>query len=304
MLPSVMNYRVAGFRLTVYLPAGCDADTLLPSFRPFRCQAEEEAGEELFRFEALASPVPFPEGRLADETLNDMGCVRLYDCVDTYRVDILSVGGSVVHRLLAARDFSRATACLDWREPDAGQVLSSMLRIVFSQAILLHGGVSIHASAVCHDGRAYLFMGKSGTGKSTHSALWLKHIPGCTLLNDDNPAVRLVGDGAVAYGTPWSGKTPCYRNLSYPIGGMVRLSQAPANRFVRRREVDAFVVLYPGCSVITDDERLNGALCDTLARLTERVTVGTLECLPDEAAARLCWQNLYAINPGHVQTKV
>ena len=147
-------------------------------------------------------------------------------------------------------------------------------------------------------------MGKSGTGKSTHSALWLKHIPGCTLLNDDNPAVRLVGDGAVAYGTPWSGKTPCYRNLSYPIGGMVRLSQAPANRFVRRREVDAFVVLYPGCSVITDDERLNGALCDTLARLTERVTVGTLECLPDEAAATLCWQNLYAINPGHVQTKV
>ena len=116
--------------------------------------------------------------------------------------------------------------------------------------------------------------------------------------------VRRVGDGAVAYGTPWSGKTPCYRNLSYPIGGMVRLSQAPANRFVRRREVDAFVVLYPGCSVITDDERLNGALCDTLARLTERVTVGTLECLPDEAAARLCWQNLYAIYPGHVQTKV
>ena len=58
----------------------------------------------------------------------------------------------------------------------------------------------IHASVTMKDGKGYLFLGKSGTGKSTHSQLWLKHIPGTELLNDDNPAVRLINDEVIVYG--------------------------------------------------------------------------------------------------------
>ena len=63
-------------------------------------------------------------------------------------------------------------------------------------------------------------MGKSGTGKSTHSRLWLENVPGATLLNDDNPIVRLTLVGAIVYGSPWSGKTPCYKNESAPLAGV------------------------------------------------------------------------------------
>lgn len=60
-----------------------------------------------------------------------------------------------------------------------------------------------------------------------HSRLWLEHIPDSDLLNDDNPIVRFYPTGEViVYGSPWSGKTPCYRNEAVPVGAFVRLKQA------------------------------------------------------------------------------
>lgn len=79
------------------------------------------------------------------------------------------------------------------------------------------GTVLFHAAVVSHEGRGYMFLGPSGTGKSTHASLWLKYIDGTELVNDDNPVVRITDDGqATVFGSPWSGKTPCYRHVSYP----------------------------------------------------------------------------------------
>ena len=55
-----------------------------------------------------------------------------------------------------------------------------------------------HSSVVSCAGYGYMFLGKSGTGKSTHSSLWLKHISGTELINDDNPVVRRMPDGFYA----------------------------------------------------------------------------------------------------------
>ena len=75
--------------------------------------------------------------------------------------------------------------------------------------------VAIHSSCIVYRGKAVLFLGASGTGKSTHTRLWLENIEGSTLLNDDSPFVR-VEDGKVwAYGSPWSGKTSCYKQECY-----------------------------------------------------------------------------------------
>lgn len=90
--------------------------------------------------------------------------------------------------------------------------------------------IAIHSSTIECEGRAVLFLGESGTGKSTHTRLWQEHIPGARLLNDDSPIIRMYQGQATAFGSPWSGKTPCYRNISRPIAGIVRLSQAPGQR--------------------------------------------------------------------------
>ena len=139
---------------------------------------------------------------------------------------------------------------IHWNERHAGEILSLLLRLVYSQAILYRNGIALHASVVALDGKGYLFMGNSGTGKSTHASLWIGLFPGCELLNDDNPVVRIEEEGVMVYGTPWSGKTACYRNQRFPVRGIVRLVQAPHNRFIRQEEVDAFITVLPGCCLL------------------------------------------------------
>ena len=94
-----------------------------------------------------------------------------------------------------------------------------------------------------------MFLGPSGTGKSTHARLWLQYIDGTELVNDDNPVVRIYQDGAATvFGSPWSGKTPCYRNVRYPLGGIVMLSQAPYNKIHRLGGLQAYIALVPSIS--------------------------------------------------------
>ena len=146
-----------------------------------------------------------------------------------------------------------------------------------------------HSSVVSHDRKAYMFLGKSGTGKSTHSGLWLKYIDGTELVNDDNPVVRVEDRGVMVYGSPWSGKTPCYRNVCFPVGAIVQLSQAPHNAIRRLKGVTAYAALVPSISGKRWDKRQADGLHETENLLTQSAAVYHLECLPDEEAARVCY---------------
>lgn len=284
-------YRVADFYISVSLPNACDIEKLLPSFRPFAVSGCNGA-KPLLELSAVSSG-SMPNvggGELIEESDNDMGHLVLYRLADGYYIEIFNKGSR--HGMYATSDFSSVEVCVQWDDSHAGGALSSLIRVAYAQAILYHAAVSIHASAVFHGGMAYLFMGKSGTGKSTHSSLWIKNIAGTELLNDDNPTIRIIDGKAYAYGTPWSGKTPCYKNMSFPISGMVRLRQASHNIFHRQDGVDAFIAVYPGCSVIVSDYMLRNMLYDSLAALAEIVNVGIMECLPDSDAALTCYESL------------
>ena len=299
-------YRIADFPFALHLPAEVETNRLLPSFRPFAAE-KPVAGKPLFDFLTLPRPrtaAPHGSGCLLDELQNDMGHIRLYTDPEGYRVEISSGICPITHSMQVSPAFDSAKAAIFWEDPQAGLMLSSLLRIVYAQALLRQASVSIHASAVYRQGKAYLFMGKSGTGKSTHAALWLRHLPDTRLLNDDNPVIRLKDGDAIAYGSPWSGKTPCYKNLAFPVGGMVRLYQASVNRFTVQKNVDAFITLYPGCSVISNNALLSDGLFDTLAQLAEKVPVGIMECLPNKEAALLCCHELKhnTMNKTQIQT--
>ena len=119
-----------------------------------------------------------------------------------------------------------------------------------------HHTLLMHASVIVREGKAFLFLGKSGTGKSTHTSLWLKHIQDCYLLNDDNPVVHVdeKSKQVTVSGSPWSGKTPCYLNESVPAGAFIRLEQAPENKMKRENTVQAFASLLPSCSCLKQDK--------------------------------------------------
>jgi len=278
-------YKVADFLFAVTLRRDCDLDALLPSFIPFRC-GERQDEELLFTFLEDDVAEECPDAKFLEEDDNDMGRTRLYRTGNGYRITLNYT--EPTHVFEASPDFGRVSASVKWQDAYASLALCSMLRIAFAQAVLLHSAVSMHSSVVVHGGRAFMFMGRSGTGKSTHSRLWLEHVPDTRLLNDDNPIVRIVDGEAFVHGSPWSGKTRCYVNESAPIAAMVRLVQAPENRFVRKSDVDAFSQILPGCSVLRFDEHLYGNLCETLIELAGLVCVGEMRCLPDKDAARVC----------------
>ena len=102
--------------------------------------------------------------------------------------------------------------------------IDSGLMVMYALSTANKSTLLFHSSVVMEKGYAYMFLGKSGTGKSTHSQQWLEAIKGAMLLNDDNPVVRAYPGGRIyVYGSPWSGKTHCYKNDYGTLGGIVML---------------------------------------------------------------------------------
>ena len=195
--------------------------------------------------------------------------------------------GQTAGWLVCTDDYRRArlvlSGCLNKLAVDNG------LMVLYALSTAGKGTALFHAATVSHAGKAYAFLGHSGTGKSTHASLCLRYVEDTQLVNDDNPVVRIWADGqATIYGSPWSGKTPCYRNVSYPLGGFVNLSQAPYNRIRPLRGIQAYAALVPSISGKRWDRRIADGLHLTENALAEHVAVWHLECLPDEEAARVC----------------
>ena len=100
----------------------------------------------------------------------------------------------------------------------------------FYRQLLDFDGMLLHASAVVKNGYAYLFSADPGTGKSTHTSLWLKVFKdGAFIINDDKPALRIVDDEIYVYGTPFSGKTDLNINTKAKLGGICFLERSEEN---------------------------------------------------------------------------
>ncbi|MBR5464288.1 MAG: hypothetical protein IKU77_00615 [Alistipes sp.] len=168
------------------------------------------------------------------------------------------------------------------------------LWMVFNLRASARGVLAIHASVLIHHEAAVLCLGESGTGKSTHTRLWREHIPATELLNDDSPMIAIHHDVATVYGSPWSGKTPCYRNLHYPIKGFLRLSQAPENEIIKLSTLRAYGALQPSMPPsFSHDDELFDRVNNLLSELLRQTPVYHLKCLPNQEAAQLAHYTLY-----------
>jgi hypothetical protein len=171
---------------------------------------------------------------------------------------------------------------------------SFLLWNAFGVACASHASVAIHSSVIIYQGKTVLFLGETGTGKSTHTQLWLKTIRDCELLNDDSPIVRILDGIPICFGSPWSGKGNCFRNESYPISAVVRLRQALFNHIDRLNRIEAFTALYPSCPPsFSADPELTDHICNILSVLIEKVPVYQMDCLPDADAALLSFSTIF-----------
>jgi hypothetical protein len=189
--------------------------------------------------------------------------------------------------LVCSEDYSRGRLITTGKHTK--MAIDNALMIMFALATADKGTALFHAAVVSYKNKGYMFLGPSGTGKSTHASLWQRYIAGTALVNDDNPVVRISEDDtATVYGSPWSGKTPCYRSVHYPLGGIVLLSQAPYNKIERLNGIYAYAALMESISGKRWDERIADGLHQTENALASAIPVWHLECLPDEETAKLC----------------
>ena len=170
--------------------------------------------------------------------------------------------------------------------------INNALMVLYAHATAPLGTALFHSAVVEHDGYGYMFLGKSGTGKSTHARLWLENIANTTLLNDDNPVVRVLPEGIRVYGSPWSGKTPCYKDESYPLGGIVLLEQAPFNKIRALRGIESYAAILTSISGKRWEKSIADALHNTENAIARDARVWHMQCLPDNDAARLCHETI------------
>ena len=287
-------FKVADHCFALHAPEAKRLKQLLPSYAPFHLKACDEP----LITEVTIAP-GLVDSEAAGEELGQFDCGGtnhgIYRTADGYKIVISNVEGELASAMTTNADFSRAEVSLFGDDNAQRFGIGNALMIVFAFAAATRDTLLMHASVTMQDGRGYLFLGKSGTGKSTHSMLWRKHIPGSDLLNDDNPAVRVMPDGEVrVFGTPWSGKTPCYRNLSLPAGAFLRLEQYPENLIQPEPAIHAFASVLSSCSTMIWDKLTYTAITQTVERVVMAVPAFYLRCRPDEEAAQLSYQTLTA----------
>ena len=160
----------------------------------------------------------------------------------------------------------------------------------FYSSLLKFDGLLLHASAVVVDGKAYLFSAPCGTGKSTHTKLWLKVFGDrAEILNDDKPALRQEDGAWYAYGTPWSGKHDLNSNMRVPVAGIAMLERAETNSIQPFTGPQAIFALL-GQTARPPHPAAREKLLEVVDRLLKEVPLWKLRCNMEENAVLVSYE--------------
>ena len=287
-MSKITTYKVAGFVFGIEVPEHETVLESMPNLLPFICDAPQE--KHIFDLSVVPS-VEDPEAELIFRSDDGPGFpeISLFKVKESWLVKVRPLPNMPeAAATLISPDFTKAK--LQFLNPkDRSFALNNSLMLMYAFSTACLGALEMHSSVVMNAGKGYMFLGKSGTGKSTHSKLWIRNIPGTELLNDDNPILRLMPDGsAQVFGSPWSGKTPCYKAKDVHVGAIVRIKQAPYNKIERLGAIQAYATLMSSASSFRPFQTLAEGWHKTLEGLAATVPCYILDCLPDNEAAEVC----------------
>jgi hypothetical protein len=158
--------------------------------------------------------------------------------------------------------------------------IDSVLRIVHTLILAREGGFLLHAASVIRGGRAFLFSGVSGAGKTTISRLIP---PDATLLTDEISYVRRDGGAYHACGTPFAGELARVgENQSAPIAGLFFLAKGLENKIEDIAATEAARSLLRNILFFAEDAELVKLIFRSACEFVERIPVRRLTFVPDE----------------------
>ena len=283
---------------------------LMTNYEPFGVDQELDA-KPIFVLEVEQNGLLHDEQRSAyqhvftDNSEDDMPRIEVYRSSEKdWLIRVSQVATSpICCELICTSDFTRGALHIDGNCQDIRFCIDNglMLMYAFRTAPLMT--LEMHAAVVVkrvpelqgsngskgEDALGYLFLGHSGTGKSTHARQWLAAFEDAWLLNDDNPILRVMDNGQVrVYGSPWSGKTPCYKNADAPVGAIVKLSQAPENKIHSITLPQAYAYMLSSASGLKMEQTMADNMFETIKHVITHTPCYHLACLPNVDAAKVC----------------
>lgn len=303
MTESVHNFLIADFGVRITFKGQPNDMRLLPSLMPFAVETLDTAANEWSRkpsyydgtmlFDLTIDDTLSPAPKAERERIRDFDTGNGITIVDSlpdggYQYIIKDINGNDCCLLITDKTFANCRCALNGNYNMRSFGLNNALMLIFAFAGARRQTLLIHASLVRQHGYGFAFIAKSGTGKSTQVSMWLRYLPDCDLMNDDNPVVRVIDNQCFIYGSPWSGKTPCYRNIKAPLGAVTRIDRAEANSVEHLDATTAFASLLPSVSSMKWDKMNYEKICHTLAKIIEHTEIYILHCLPDRNSAEVC----------------
>lgn len=289
-MPLVNNYSVAHHHIRIiFEDSKFNSPALINSFKSF--SIEGRGSNLLFQLTIDDSIRPVPkEQRHRIRTFDTGNGDTIVDKLSNggYQYIIKDISGYECALLITDKEFHDCKCALNGDFTMREYGLNSALMLTMAFAGARQQTLLIHASLVRCNGYGYAFIAKSGTGKSTQASMWLRYIPNCDLMNDDNPIIRFIDGKPYIFGSPWSGKTPCYRNIEAPLGAITRIDRATENSIDKEQPIEAFASLLPSCSAMKWDIDIYNSICDTITKIVETTGIYTLHCLPDKESAMIC----------------
>lgn len=153
----------------------------------------------------------------------------------------------------------------------------------------------MHCAVLEYDGKGYAFLGKSGTGKSTHTKLWKRYLKTPTMVNGDKPILQATENGFIAYGTPWKGKEGWGTNASAPLCGLCFLEQAKENSIRKLTPSEVSARLFQQLLIPTEEQAAIATL-DLADKLIAQTPAYLLRCDISEEAVKLSFEALTGLN--------
>jgi hypothetical protein len=157
--------------------------------------------------------------------------------------------------------------------------IDAVLRIVHTLVLAKQGGFLLHSASAIRNGKAFLFAGVSGAGKTTISRLAPAD---ATLLTDEISYVRKQGEGYVAFGTPFTGElAKLGENTSAPVAALYLLAKGPENRIDPVAVADAGRELLANMLFFAEDQQLVYWAFQAACDFVDRVPAYRLTFMPD-----------------------
>lgn len=279
MIDKKLNFSVAGINIALVVDQRIKLPSLPEALKPF-------LSDESADFILHATPDKFSDSLEGENPCFETGrwCFyrlqnRLISKIHPHRVNTSSVYMEIIPHCSTGTIYIDSAFYQSGRYP----LNTPMFEIVFTTLLARQGGLLAHASGVFHGQNSVLFMGSSGTGKTTSARLWERYTS-ASVLCDDRIAIRKMGDEFWAFGTPWHGEHPVVSPLGGRLDKILFLKHARENKAERMALSRSSAMLYARSFPPLWDKAGLDRWVDTSVRLAQEVPCYDFGFVPDASA--------------------